>query len=543
MGTHKQFYKLIKPAKPNRNQAALRLISETARANFGSIEAREWLVNKLGRVLDSETSLLLLRNGERLEASLRDQRQKNPAHIYQIQLDMENGVIENCMQGRKTACFQEDSLDRSLTCNLIDGPIHSVLCAPLLAGEQVLGALAVVNRLRGQYSEQDNELLARIADSVAQSIYNARLIQELKVANADLEVSHWQLLRSRNTLRTLFDSIPTSIYIIDQKYNLAAINMHRADRIQTAPNHLVGRRCYEALYQREEVCPDCHVIETIYNGISTNRTKRLWHNDLDSQEWEISTYPIFDDANQVSQAILLEQDVTEKNRLEATLAQSEKLAAVGQLAAGLAHEINNPLTAIIANAQLLQREIPAEDDKQELIDLIARAGQRASQVVRNLLDLARKEQYDFAPTDVNDTIRKSLTFLQHEFMTHSAKLIFEPAENLPKIKASQDHLQGVWLNLLTNALDSLDNGPNEIRVTTRVQNNEVRVVVSDTGKGIPPERLSRIFEPFYTTKAPGRGTGLGLSVCHRVIKQHGGRMMVDSKLEAGTQFTVILPVG
>jgi two-component system NtrC family sensor kinase len=242
------------------------------------------------------------------------------------------------------------------------------------------------------------------------------------------------------------------------------------------------------------------------------------------------------------QTIVFEQDVTEKRRLEANLIRSEKLAAVGQLAAGIAHEINNPLTAILANAQMLQREIPEDDDRQELVDLISRAGSRASQVVRNLLDLARKEKFEFLPTDVNETIRKSLELLQFEIAKRSVDLIFEPDENLPFVRASQDHLEGVWINLLTNAMDALSNGQKTIQVCTRHVGSEVHVIVSDSGEGIPPAALSRIFEPFFTTKSPGEGTGLGLSVVHRVIKQHGGMIHVDSQIDRGTQFTVALPI-
>jgi signal transduction histidine kinase len=144
--------------------------------------------------------------------------------------------------------------------------------------------------------------------------------------------------------------------------------------------------------------------------------------------------------------------------------------------------------------------------------------------------------------DINDTIHKALALLHHEFVSRDVHLVFEPAATLPQVMASQNHLQGVWMNLISNGLDALDGSSREIHITSRHLNNEVRVVVSDTGKGIPPERLSRIFEPFYTTKGPGRGTGLGLSVVHRVIKQHGGRILVDSQMDTGTQFTVILPV-
>lgn len=382
----------------------------------------------------------------------------------------------------------------------------------------------------------------QISPPLVDKIPSFQQIEELQLEIADLQNSQALLQRSRNTLRTLFDSIPASIYIIDREYSLVAVNMARSRRANSMPRQLVGRRCYESLYQLREACPDCRVFETLAAGENTTRMMRRWDLEDEPQDWDISTYPIYDEENRLAQAILLEQDVTEKRRLEATLVQSEKLAAVGQLAAGLAHEINNPLTAIIANAQLLQRELPQDEDVQELVDLITRAGARAAQVVRSLLDLARKEETAFAPVDVNETLKRSLKLLQHELNLRSVSLFYEPGENLPRIIGSQDQLQTVWINLLANAIDALEDSAGEIRISSRRVGDEIRVVFADTGKGIPPEKLSRIFEPFYTTKAPGRGTGLGLSVCHRVIKQHGGHILAASQIGIGTQFTVVLPL-
>ena len=288
--------------------------------------------------------------------------------------------------------------------------------------------------------------------------------------------------------------------------------------------------------------------ETLNGGKSTERTQRLRDGSDEPQEWEISASPILDEAGQVVQAILIEQDVTDKRRLETIVAQSEKLAAIGQLAAGVAHEINNPLTAILANAQLLQRELPAEDDKQELVGLIARAGARAAQVVRSLLDLARLEQYEFLPTDVNESMRKALELVKHEIMARSIELVVDLPDALPRIRASHNHLQGIWVNLLVNAIDALDerkedSRPRVLKVTVRQSGQELQISIADNGRGIPPERLQRIFDPFYTTKSAGRGTGLGLSVCDRIVKQHGGHIRVKSQVGVGTEFTVILPVG
>jgi signal transduction histidine kinase len=179
---------------------------------------------------------------------------------------------------------------------------------------------------------------------------------------------------------------------------------------------------------------------------------------------------------------------------------------------------------------------------QESVELIAQAGARATQVVRNLLDFARKEEYHLAPTDINETVRRALALVQHELLSRSISLEFEPDSGLPTIYASQDQLQGVWLNLLLNAVDAVQDGSGKIKVTTGQVGGEIRVVIADNGKGIPPERLARIFEPFYTTKAPGRGTGLGLSVCHRIVKQHEGHILVHSEVGKGSDFTVVLPI-
>ena len=421
-------------------------------------------------------------------------------------------------------------------------PVRSFLCVPVLAGDRAIGAIKALNHLPDPFDDYDQELLLILAAQASNILRAVREIQELKIANADLEAGHWELLSSRNTLRALFDHLPASLYIIDGDYQLAAVNRSRAQRLGVNPRSLVGQTCYKALFGRSDPCPECRVQETLRAAHSTQRTERRYGAGDEATEWEISTHPILSDEDEITQAILLESDVTERRRLESILTQSEKLAAIGQLAAGVAHEINNPLTAIIANAQILHRELPASSDLQESVDSIARAGARATQVVRNLLDFARKEEVHLGLTDVNETIERALELIQHEIVARGARLDFAPDPTLPPILASQDHLQSVWLNLLLNAIDSLDKSPAEIKILSRKVGSEIHVQVSDNGKGIPADRLTRIFEPFYTTKAAGRGTGLGLSVSHRIVKQHNGRIAVESQVGSGSVFTVMLPV-
>lgn len=465
-------------------------------------------------------------------------------HYPRLALDWEAGLLERAILSGASLVESDnpDIFSKGALLPAAGLELPAIACSPVISGKQVRGTLFLLDKTKESFLSDDRDLLAQIASAIAGHIRRYLSTRDLQAAAESMEISRNQLLHSRNVLRALFDSFPDGLYIIDDKYLLTAVNMQRALRAGQHPNLLVGRYCYRALFGRDEPCPECRVKQTLQLGEPFTRSRRDRDRDGEYMEWDIFSYPIHDAENQVVQAILLEQDVTDKRRLELTLAQSEKLAAMGQWAASLAHEINNPLTAIIANAQLLKREIPPQDDKHELVDLIARAGERANQVVRNLLDLARKEEFLFGPTDINQTIKRSLEYLQHELVMRSIKLVYQPAESLPLTNASPDHLQGVWLNLLSNAMDSFQGTPGEIRLSTSQMGNEIRVIVADNGEGIPPEKLARIFEPFYTTKAPGHGTGLGLAVCQRIIKQHGGRILVDSHPGSGTQFTVILPV-
>jgi two-component system NtrC family sensor kinase len=306
---------------------------------------------------------------------------------------------------------------------------------------------------------------------------------------------------------------------------------------------LVGKKCYEQLYNRSDPCPACRVMETITSANITSRFSREWLDPDKFIEWEITTFPIQEKNNLPHQVIIFEEDVTEKRNLEANLIQSEKLAAVGQLAAGVAHEINNPLAAIIANAQILLREMRNGDpDTLDAIRLIETAGIRASQVVSNLLSIARKEKkYEFELLSLNETITGALSLVHHEVVNHSIEILTDLQEEMPEIVASKNHIQGVWINMIVNSIDAIDKENGRITISSRYVDHEFRIVITDNGKGIPEDQLTRIFEPFYTTKVAGKGTGLGLSVCLRVIKEHQGSIQVESQAGKGSRFTIILP--
>jgi len=454
------------------------------------------------------------------------------------------GLTRECLRTGNTYCTNDVAADHRFDPSIdscSDLEVNSLMCAPLIANGEVIGAIQVLNKQRGDFNEIDNEVLSILASQMSYAIHVARLKNQLSDTRDELDSIQKRFTESNSILGALSDNLSISFYAVDRGFVLKSVNRSRAQRIGQSPEALIGQICYHAFFNLSEPCSKCRASETFQKNRGTQRSERRRHKPEENTNWDIYSYPIVDENGSVCQVMLVEQDVTERQHLETILAQSEKLAAVGQLAAGIAHEINNPLTAIIANAQILHRELPPDHDLQESVDLIARAGARAAQVVRNLLDFARKEEYTLGLTNLNETIRRALELIQHELLARDTNLEFNPDPGLPSILASQDHLQSVWLNLLLNAIDSLDKTPSEIKVNTEKVRDQIHVSVADNGKGIPPEHLTRIFEPFYTTKAPGRGTGLGLSVSHRIIKQHGGHIRVESQLGIGSKFTVMLP--
>ncbi|MCX6079940.1 MAG: ATP-binding protein [Chloroflexi bacterium] len=421
-------------------------------------------------------------------------------------------------------------------------PIREALLVPLSVNKKILGVIVFINPLFDLMNERRKKILEIIIKGLANAIYAVEHNRRLIVSNADLEASQWEILNSRNTLRTFFDNIPSCVYIVDRSYTIMAINSRRSERVNKAPYELVGGKCYEKLFGNSSPCPLCRVGEA-FEGIPAVRNLREWGPQETFIHWEITTIPIRENQNYVNQVIIFDEDITEKWILEANLIQSEKLASIGQLAANVAHEINNPLAAIIANAQLLLRDLSEADEYTvDSLKLIETAGMRAAKIVSNLLESARKEKHDeFEEVSLNETIKDAISMLQYEINNRSITIKLDMDTGIPAIFANKNQLKGVWINLITNALGAFESNAGIISISTRYESNEFRVVFADNGKGILPEHKKRIFEPFFTTKEAGKGTGLGLSVSLQVIKDHHGNIDVDSEPGKGAKFIIIIP--
>ncbi len=463
-------------------------------------------------------------------------------------IPMDQGIIGQT--ARKPAVYRLGEADLALDKNFVretDVPPkitpRSLMSVPVIAVGHTWAVLVAYNKRQGNFSEFDLDLIASLSTFLGGAAENAYLVQNLRARQQEL-------LDNRNSLQAIIDGILHPIYTIDDRWQLVAVNENKGQELEREPAAMIGQPCYRAFFGRTTPCDHCHAAETLTGGTSQTWSVQWLGEDRLPREWDVNSYPIPGQRSGSASAVVVWQDRTEERRLERSLLQAGKLAAIGQLAAGVAHEINNPLTAINANAEMMRMVIPKDDDQFEAVDLILRAGQRAAKVVRGLLDFARERQYTFIPLNITDTIEQALELVAYQL--HAANVTIKkdlPAE-LPWVMASSEHVKSVWINLMINARDAMRDAETEepiLEIIARLAQpfpntgQQVEILVRDNGPGIPPAEAAHIFEPFYTTKDPGKGTGLGLATCHRIIEQHGGLIEMISTPGRGATFVVRLP--
>jgi signal transduction histidine kinase len=244
--------------------------------------------------------------------------------------------------------------------------------------------------------------------------------------------------------------------------------------------------------------------------------------------------------------LIIVDDISERMELESQLSQAEKLSSIGLLAAGVAHEVNTPLAVISSYTQMLLKQVKSDEKLSGLLDKITRQTFRASEIVNSLLNFSRTSGTEFSNVDVNKIIKETLNLLEHQFKTSGVKVETQFHEDLPLIHGNAGKLQQVFLNLFLNAKDAMAGSGGSLRIQTANGRN-LLVSVTDSGAGIAPENISKIYDPFFTTKnAPrdgqSRGTGLGLSVTYGIIQEHAGKIRVESNPGQGTTFYLEFPL-
>lgn len=255
---------------------------------------------------------------------------------------------------------------------------------------------------------------------------------------------------------------------------------------------------------------------------------------------ELVISPIIDQKGAVAGFLGAHRDITEQKALERQLIRSQKMESIGTLAAGIAHEVGNPLTSISSLVQVILRTTEDEFAKEKL-ELIKNQINRITRIIRDLVDFSRPSSYVVKPTEINEVLRDALNIVQYGKKVKHIHFDVHLAPALPKLDVVADQLVQVFINILMNAVDALDDTPGTIALSTAAVNREVRVVIKDTGKGIEPAEIEKIFEPFYSTKEVGKGTGLGLWVSYGIVKNFGGEILVESSPGSGSTFIVTFP--
>jgi len=255
----------------------------------------------------------------------------------------------------------------------------------------------------------------------------------------------------------------------------------------------------------------------------------------------VATTPLRDSDGAIAGTIVIVEDISARVQLEEQLQISEKMASIGLLAAGVAHEVNTPLTGISSFVQMLMQGAEPEDPRTKVLEKIERQTFRAAKIVNGLLNLARPAQVDSGPVDVNAVVNDVLALLEHQLKNGRIQVRKELAAHAPFVQGIEYKLQQVLLNLFLNARDAMPRG-GWLTIVTRTTGETATIEVGDTGSGIPPDHLSRIYDPFFTTKDIGKGTGLGLSITYGIVQEHGGSITCDSTVGQGSRFTLTLPV-
>lgn len=335
----------------------------------------------------------------------------------------------------------------------------------------------------------------------------------------------------------ILDSTLDTILTVDQDGTITYANTRLGELTGLDPAAVVGQTVFQLIPEAEHTNVQQHW-QAVQSGEAQEFETQFRRADDSYTACLIAASPILG----TELYLFIVRDLTEAKTMQAQLIQAEKSVALGRLVAGAAHELNNPLTAVLGFAQILREETEDEAVQADL-DRIIRGALRARRIVQALLAFARQQSPVRSDTDVNATLEEALKDVSSRAQQSQVTLRVELAESLPTIWANAHQLKLVWDNILTNACQAMTpNGGGQLHVSSERLGDFVRVTISDTGPGIPMPSISKIFDPFFTTKGVGEGAGLGLSLCQGIVESHGGQIWVESSEGEGATFIVELPV-
>jgi two-component system NtrC family sensor kinase len=396
-----------------------------------------------------------------------------------------------------------------------------------------------------QFLIQGILIFALILAACAVIYYEMRWSVELQ---REVENTTADLRRSREQYKSVVENARDFIFLLDEKGTFISANTAAAQAFGIPAAEMGGKSLAE-LFAADDAAAIFSQLREVVDRRKSSEVKSEVR--IKDRVYWLSTYfvPVFgEDGRTVERVLVMARDITERQRIEEQLYQTEKLASLGTLSAGVAHEINNPLGVILGFTEILLDRIPPDSKEHEILKTIERQGLNAKKIVEKLMTYARRRSEYEEFTEINNDISNVLLLVQNSLLTH--KIALEPrlARDLPRVRGDSGELQQVYFNLVNNAVAAMPDG-GKLMIITRVNpySHLVEAIFADTGAGIPKEIADRIFDPFFTTKKVGKGTGLGLSVSYAIVNKYGGNIRFETRLQEaggaqhGTTFFVSLP--
>lgn len=356
-----------------------------------------------------------------------------------------------------------------------------------------------------------------------------------KRANAEIRIK-----KERDRSQKILSAIGEAVYILDPHLNIIEVNRAHVKTFDVKGEEVVGMKCYELFFNRKERCQDCPLTEVFNSGVCIRMERMIPLPEGEKRYFDIIFSPLIDEGGNVVEVLCDARDITKHKEMEEKLARSERLAAIGELSSGVAHELRQPLGVINNSVYFLSNKLKdiAQEKVKKHLAILEKEVKHANCLITDLVAFARFEEPVFKDCDINQVVEEVLSSFEIPQKTEVKK---ELKESIPIILADSYQIQRVCFNLVSNALSAMSEGGYlEIRTGEDKDGENIVISIADTGEGIPKENITKVFEPYFTTKA--RGLGLGLSLCKKYVEAHGGRIELESEVGKGTTFIVKLPI-
>lgn len=419
---------------------------------------------------------------------------------------------------------------------------HGHYCVPVLFSGRTLGVITMYLKAGHMRDIREEAFLKSVANALAGIIQRKRMEEERENLINDLQITLGKVSRSQRMWQETFDSIGDMISIHDGDFNVIKVNRAFAEYFALDPMAVIDKKCYEFFHRIGSPiasCPHLHSLEEnrpATSEIQDAKTGRVFL---------ISTFPFHIPDADFHGTIHIAKDITEEREKEMRLIMSERLASLGQMASGIAHEINNPLAAIAGCAEGLLNRVEKGRYDPELfrnyLKIVEEEILRCKSITTSMLSFVRETTYEKKMLNINGMIEKALEIIGFQGRLREVDVLNDFMAGAPLIHGSEGELRQVFLSIITNALDAMHN-KGTLTIKTGTEGNTIFIKIGDTGPGIPPGNINRIFDPFFTSKSATGGTGLGLSIASRIISNHGGNIDVTSQEDQGTVFKITLPL-